>query len=83
LQQAVSTRGIRIPAADIEHIVSYRLRLFFSDRLTLHGAIESSVPDAGGQQVLFGKAKQMVSVWQDHTIPQMRNLLLHLNTLCN
>jgi site-specific DNA recombinase len=80
LQQTVSTQGIRIPAGDIEHIVSYRLKIFFADRLTLHGAIESSVPDAGGQQVLFGKAKQMVSVWQDHTVPQMRNLLLHLNT---
>jgi site-specific DNA recombinase len=80
LQQAISTQGIRIPAGDIEHIVSYRLRFFFADRLALHSAIETTIPDAGGQQVLFGEAKQIVSAWQDQTVPLLRNLLLHLNT---
>lgn len=80
LQQAISTQGIRIPAGDIEHIVSYRIRLFFGDRHALHGAIELSVPDAGDLQILFGKAKQIVSDWQDQTVPQIRSLLLHLNT---
>ena len=78
LQQGATVQGMRIPAGDLEHIVTHRLRHFFSDRLALHQAIEPSVPDAATQQVLFDQADRLIS--DTRSVQDLRHLLLSLDT---
>jgi DNA invertase Pin-like site-specific DNA recombinase len=69
-------QGRRVPAADIEGIVTQRIWALLADRRQLFDAIAPLVPDARNQQHLLTQAAQLSRTWLDLSSADMRKHLL-------
>jgi hypothetical protein len=70
--------GLRIPAAEIEQIVSSRICRLFAEPSTLHEIIARQVPDAATQQRLIARAGEFVRGWPMLSPLRVRSILLSL-----
>jgi hypothetical protein len=55
--------GLRVPANEIEQIVSSRIRRLFAEPSTLHEIIAPEVSDAAAQQRLIARAGELARDW--------------------
>jgi hypothetical protein len=69
-------QGRRVPAADIEGIVTQRIWALLADRRQLFNAIEPLVPEAVNQQHVLTQAAQLSRTWLDLSSADMRKHLL-------
>jgi len=72
--------GRRIPAGEIERLVSRRILGFFADRAEVFKTINRYVPDAVEQERLVGRATDLAEGWPDLVPAEMRAILLALVT---
>jgi site-specific DNA recombinase len=68
--------GRRVPAAEIEGVVSTRIWALLADKRQVFNAIEPLVPDAVNQQHLLDRAAQLSRIWLDFSSAEMRKHLL-------
>jgi site-specific DNA recombinase len=68
--------GYRVPAPEIEALVSDRIRLFLADPGAIFEAIRSGAPDPAAQRRLLSRARDLASQWPD-LLPARLRLLLH------
>ena len=66
----------RIPAGDIEGLVSSRLTVFLASAHEMHDAIAPTVADAREQASLIGKAAQLAKSWNSLNTSQRRAMLM-------
>jgi DNA invertase Pin-like site-specific DNA recombinase len=76
--RSASKRGRRVPAGDIEEIVTGRLRKFLSNNKELLEAVEPLVPDGAGQKMLIDAATSLAADWPGLERPNMRDLILSI-----
>jgi site-specific DNA recombinase len=69
-------QGRRVPADDIEGIVSQRIWALLADKRQLFNAIEPLVPDVVNLQHLLTQAAQLSRIWLDLSSADMRRHLL-------
>ena len=72
--------GRRIPAGEIERLVTRRIQEFFADRAEVFDAINRHVPDAAEQERLVGRAADLAEGWNDLVPAEVRAILLALVT---
>ena len=70
--------GRRIPAGEIERLVSRRILGFFADRAEAFKAINRYVQDAAEQERLVGRATDLAEGWPDLVPAELRAILLAL-----
>ncbi|MCH7936553.1 MAG: recombinase family protein [Proteobacteria bacterium] len=68
----------RIPAGDIEGLVTNRIRGFFADRAEVFGVISGRVQNIAEQGKLFGQAADLAERWGDLVSVEVRSILLAL-----
>ena len=68
--------GRRIPAGDIEGLVTSRLMAFLACAHEMHDAIGPTVADAREQASLIGKAAQLAKTWSSLNTSQRRAILM-------
>jgi len=73
-----SPGGLRIPAGEIEGIVSQRLQGFFTNRSEVFDTIESYVKEGAEQKRLFDQAASLSKNWSGLPPTRTRQLLLVL-----
>ena len=78
--RANAPAGRRIPAGEIERLVTRRIQGFFADRAEAFEAISSNVRDAAEQESLIGRATDLAEGWDDLVPAEMRAILLSLVT---
>ncbi|HBK79173.1 MAG TPA: recombinase family protein [Nitrospinae bacterium] len=66
----------RIPAGDIEHIVTRRMQEFLSDPAELLGTLEAHAPEAIDQKNFLGAAASLARGWTDFERSRIRGMLL-------
>ena len=71
--------GCRIPAGDIEGIVTARLTGFLANARELHDSISAIVPDARQQSALIDKANHIARSWGTLGSSQRRAVLLTMS----
>ena len=72
--------GRRIPAAEIERLVTRRIQGFFADRAEAFKAINRYVQDVAEQERLVGRATILAEGWPDLVPTELRAILLALVT---
>ena len=72
--------GRRIPAGDIERVVTRRIRGYFADRAEAFEAINRYVRDAAEQERLVDRATDFAEGWHDLVPAEVRAILLALVT---
>jgi site-specific DNA recombinase len=70
--------NLRLPAHDLEQIVTDRLRSFLGDQSTVFAAIQASVENGIAQRNLLHKAQQIASDWQSKSLSERRAMLCQL-----
>ncbi len=70
--------GRRLPAADIEQLVSERVRLFLYDKTQLSDVVQSRGHDAPTEKRMLDNATQLARGWQDRSHGERRAMLLDL-----
>jgi len=70
--------GLRVPAGDIEELVSERLQALFYDKAQLHAALEPEVPDARDLEVLIARARALGDDWRTLDRVHKRRILGNL-----
>ena len=70
----------RIPAGEIERLVTRRIRGFFADRAESFEAINLYVRDAAEQEMLVGRSTNLAEGWHDLVPAEVRAILLALVT---
>jgi hypothetical protein len=78
--KGAAPRGRRLPAGDIEQLVSDRLRSFLASDAEVHRAIEHRVPAGSDQQRLIARAGEMAVGWSGSTPAERRAWLRALIT---
>ena len=73
-------RGQRIPAAQIEALVTVRTRTWLADPVAVLNAVQCSRPDAVAQKRLLDEAARLAASWQDLNAEQLRAILRVLVT---
>ena len=68
--------GRRIPAGDIEGLVTSRMTAFLASGHEMHDAIAPTVADAREQASLIGKAAQLTKSWNTLNTSQRRKILM-------
>ena len=70
--------GLRVPAVDLERIVTDRLLSFLRDRSEVFAAIRGLVPDGTAQRQMLERASQTQAEWADSAASERRVLLRRL-----
>jgi len=78
--RAKAPGGRRIPAGDIERLVTRRIQEFFADRAEVLGALNQFVPDTAEQERLVSRASIFAEGWNDLVPVEVRGILLALVT---
>ena len=78
--RANAPAGRRIPAGEIERLVTRRIRGFFADPAEAFEAINRHVRDAAEQERLVGRATGLAEGWNDLVPVEVRAILLALVT---
>jgi DNA invertase Pin-like site-specific DNA recombinase len=78
--KGAAPRGRRLPAGDIEQLISDRLRGFLASGAEVHGAIERRVAEASDQRRLITRAGELAVGWSDLTSAERRAWLRALIT---
>ena len=73
-------RGQRIPAAQIEALVTGRIRAWLADPVAVLNAVQCRGPDAVTQKTLLDEAAQLATGWQDLDAEHLHALLLAMVT---
>jgi hypothetical protein len=68
--------GLRIPATEIEQIVTGRIGQLLADPAQLFEAISSQIPDAADQQRLLQRAAEFAATWSEQPDLKLRGALL-------
>ena len=76
--KAIAKGGRRIPAGDIEEVVTGRLRDLFTNSKELLEAVETFVSDGIGQKRLISEAERLSKDWPVFEQPKVRELILDL-----
>ncbi len=76
--RAETPAGRRIPAGDIEGLVTRRIRGFFADRAEVFGVISWRVQNVAEQEQLLGQATDLVKRWGHLAPVEVRSILLAL-----
>ena len=74
--KAETPQGRRIPAGDIETLVTRRLVTFLANTHEVHDAISPLAPDAWAQEQLIGKAAELARTWCTLSPSQKRAILV-------
>src|SRR5665811_723114 len=72
--------GQRIPAAQIEALVTGRIRAWLADTVAVLNAVQCHGPDAVAQKTLLDEAARLAAGWQDLDAEHLRALLLAIVT---
>jgi site-specific DNA recombinase len=72
--------GRRIPAAQIEALVTGRIRAWLADPVAVLNAVQCHGPDAVAQKTLLDEAARFAAGWQDLDAEHLRALLLAIVT---
>ena len=67
--------GRRIPAGDIEHLITDQLCTFLTSREDVHNALEARVPDAAEQEHLIERAVELGRTWNKLPVVEQRAIL--------
>jgi DNA invertase Pin-like site-specific DNA recombinase len=70
--------GLRIPAAEIEQIVTNRIRQLLSEPASLFAIIRAHATELRQQQMLILRAKELAQAWERMSPLRMRAMLLAL-----
>ncbi len=70
--------GLRVPASDIEELVSERLQAFFRDTAQLHAALEHEAADARELEGLIARAHALSDDWASMDRVHKRRILGNL-----
>ena len=70
--------GLRIPASDIEQIVSQRIRDFIANRSEVFGSIQPDISRATEQKKILGLAASLSKNWSGFSQTKIRSMLLAL-----
>jgi site-specific DNA recombinase len=70
----------RIPAANIEALVTGRIRAWLADPIAVLNVIQGRRPDAVAQKALLEEAARLAAGWQDLDAEHLRTLLLAMVT---
>jgi hypothetical protein len=73
-----SVSGRRIPAGDIEQLVTNRITAFLSDEAAVFGAIEPFVADLHERRSVVNQAMDLAKRWPDLGVSEMRQILHNL-----
>ena len=76
--QTESSAGLRIPAAEIEHIVTSRVRQWLFDPGNIYRATSERLPDPSVQQRLAARAGEIGKSWPELSGPSRRAFLTAL-----
>jgi DNA invertase Pin-like site-specific DNA recombinase len=68
-------RGQRVPAAQIEALVTHRIRAWLADPVAVLNAVECLWPDAVAQNRLLDEAAQRAGYWQELDAERLRRSL--------
>jgi site-specific DNA recombinase len=68
-------RGQRIPAIQIEALVTARIRAWLADPVAVLNAVQCCGPDAIAQKRLLDEASQLAASWQELDAEQLRAIL--------
>jgi hypothetical protein len=68
--------GLRIPAAEIEQIVTGRIGQLLADPAQLFEAVSWQIPDPADQQRLLKRAAEFAATWPEPPDPKLRGALL-------
>jgi DNA invertase Pin-like site-specific DNA recombinase len=68
--------GQRIPAANIEALVTGRIRAWLADPVAVLNAVQCCGPDAVAQKTLLDKAARLAARWHDLSAEDLHALLL-------
>jgi site-specific DNA recombinase len=74
-EKEATKRGQRIPAAQIEALVTGRIRTRLADPVAVLNAVQCCQPDAVAQKRLLDDAVRLASSWQNLDAGQLRALL--------
>ena len=72
--------GQRIPAAQIEALVTGRIRAWLADPVAVLNAVQCHGPDAVAQKTLLDEAARLAAGWQDLDAEHLRAILLAIVT---
>jgi DNA invertase Pin-like site-specific DNA recombinase len=67
--------GRRVPAGDLERLVSERVRRFLASGAEVLAALRPAVSDAAEQCWLLDRAVQLAQAWPELTAPEQRTIL--------
>jgi site-specific DNA recombinase len=70
--------GLRIPAAEIEQLVSNRVQRWLLDRGSMHKSTSTQLPDASMQQRLVARAADIGKHWPELPVARQRAVLTGL-----
>src|ERR1700726_638020 len=73
-----NSAGLRIPAVEIEHLVSSRLHGWLLDPGSIYKSTWGRLTDASTQQRLFGRAADIGRHWPELPVPRKRAVLTAL-----
>jgi hypothetical protein len=73
-----NTTGSRVPAAQIEHLVIERLRLFLSRSSSVLDHATPSVPGLAALKRLSGRAATLAATWPEMSLSRQRSILCTL-----
>jgi site-specific DNA recombinase len=71
-----SQGGRRVPASDLEQLVTGRLRRFLADEAALHAALQPVLPHAAGRRRLLDRASSLARDWPQLGAAEVRQMLL-------
>jgi site-specific DNA recombinase len=74
-EKGATKRGQRIPAAQIEALITGRIRARLADPVVMLNAVQCYRPDAVAQKRLLDDAVRLASSWQDLDAGQLRAIL--------
>ena len=73
---SATKNGQRIPAANIEALVTGRIRAWLADPVAVLNAVQCCDPDAVAQKTLLNEAARLAARWHDLGAEDLRALLL-------
>jgi hypothetical protein len=74
-QRTTVRRGLRVPAAEIEQLVTSRVRQWLLDRGSIHKATSARFPDPSTQRRLAARAAEIGKRWPEFPVTRTRAVL--------